>query len=222
MNIFIVTKEPFPTGLAATNRIRAYAKGFIEHGSRVTILCLGPTEYHHTVFNPHPSGIVDGIRFRYAGGKTRISSYFLKRRIDNAIGTLRACIHVWVKKPQVVIYYSSATTPALLLYGITRLRKILFLKEESELPVVYARTMPRLRKMLFERVHYTLFDGMLLMTRRLINYFTKEKGMESPYLRVPMTVDCERFTLVIVFICHSLRQLPKSELMLHLRVPPPD
>lgn len=44
MNILIVTSGPFPFGMAGTNRILSYCKGFIENKVKVKVICLKPTE----------------------------------------------------------------------------------------------------------------------------------------------------------------------------------
>ena len=41
MKIFIITENPFPFGMAATNRILSYCKGFIENKAKE------PVSYRH-------------------------------------------------------------------------------------------------------------------------------------------------------------------------------
>jgi glycosyltransferase involved in cell wall biosynthesis len=197
MIVKILTSEPFPIGLAASNRIMSYAKGFIRNNCKVSVICMKPTENPKQVFNFNPSGITDGISYEYSCGKTTRSFHFINRRIDNIKGICKICLDLLKEnrseRTNVIIYYSTSTSRALLLFWITRIKKILFLKEESEMPEVYYHHMSFLQRVFFQNVHYQLFDGLLLMTKRLIRYFQTEKKLNKQFIHVPMTVDAERF-----------------------------
>lgn len=197
LRIKILTTEPFPVGLAASNRIMTYAKGFAEQNCKISVHCIKPTERPDKIFNHSSSGTIDGIYYSYSGGKTILDSYFINRRIDNLIGIIKISYELLREKKNnktdAIIYYSSLPIPAILLYLITRFKNILFLKEESEIPEVYLGNMNFIQKILFKKLHYPLFDGLLLMTNRLIHYFQIEKRNNTPFLHVPMTVNFERF-----------------------------
>ena len=198
LNIKIITTAPFPIGMAGSNRIMTYAKGLLENNCNVSVICMKTTERSNKVYNTSASGIIDGIFYKYSGGKTIISSSLFKRRIDDFNGLLRTCIDLFkenkINKTDAIIFYSFSSR-VLPIYFITRLKSILFLIEESELPSVYTKRMFFLWRFLFNRFYYHFFDGLLLMTKRLIKYFVEEKGMKTPYLHVPMTVDFSRFDL---------------------------
>src|SRR5665647_101928 len=197
INIKIITLDAFPIGMATTNRIMSYAKGFVDNNCNVSVHCIKPTENHNQVFNKLSSGIVDGIYFKYSSGKTIKNSKYLNRQIDNFNGVLRICIDILKEKKSdktdAIIYYATSSSLAFLLFFITRLKNILFLKEENEIPDVHTKNKFLLNKFLFNRIHYTLPDGLLLMTKRLIKYFKEEKKIKKPFLHVPMTVDFDRF-----------------------------
>lgn len=198
MKIKIITTEPFPNGLAASNRIMSYAKGFVINNCIVSVLCMKPTENPSQVFNSSSSGTTEGIYYKYLCGSTIRSQSFLKRRIDNFKGILGICLDILKEnkadKADVIIYYSTSTSRAILLFIITRIKRILFLKEENELPNVYCEGMFFIQRISFEKIHYRLFDGLLLMTNRLVQYFQYENKVKKPFIHVPMTVDSERFT----------------------------
>ena len=197
LKIKILTVEPFPLGMAATNRILTYAKGFLEQNCIVEVNCIKPTERPGKIFNHKESGTLNGIKFSYPGGKTILDQNFITRRFDNIKSILRVSIILLKEnkedKTDAIIYYATSTSRAIILFLITRMKGILFLKEESELPEIYLPGMNIFQKLLFQNIHYSLFDGYFLMTRRLIKYFTLEKNTKIPYLHVPMTVDFNRF-----------------------------
>lgn len=197
LKIKILTTESFPLGLAATNRIMTYAKGFNEQKCAVSIHCIKPSERPGHIFNTSISGIYNDIPFSYSGGKTVLATSFIQRRLDNIKGILNIGIQILKEKKKdktdVIIYYSSSTSRAIILMIISRIKNIIFLKEESEYPEVYIPGLNFIQKFLFNNVHYILFDGLLIMTQSLIQYFSSVKKIKKPLLHVPMTVDFERF-----------------------------
>jgi glycosyltransferase involved in cell wall biosynthesis len=199
LNIKIITTAPFPIGMAGSNRIMTYAKGLVENNCNVTVICMKTTEQPNKIFNKLEAGWIEGIFYKYPSGKTIINKHFIIEQMDNIRGVIKMCTALLmekkINKTDAIIYYSFSTTPALLIFFISRLKKILFLKEISEFPVVYEKDMSFLRKILFNKIHYSLFDGLFIMTKRLIKYFVVERKIKTPYLHVPMTVDFERFNL---------------------------
>ncbi|MEO6136069.1 MAG: glycosyltransferase family 4 protein [Ginsengibacter sp.] len=199
LKIRIITAEPFPIGMANTNRIMSYGKGLAEQNCEVIINCIKPTESSSKIFNTKTNGTIDGFQFEYTSGNTIISNNYLKRQLDNFRGVLNLCLKILFEKKKsktdVLIYYTLSPIVAIFLYLITRFRKVIFLKEESEFPFVYYGNKGKLSRYLID-FHYKLFDGLLLMTNTLIKYFSEEKKITVPYLHVPMTVDFERFNSV--------------------------
>lgn len=197
LNIKILTTEPFPIGLAATNRIMTYAKGFAEMNCQSTVMVIKPTEWPNKIFNNIVSGNINGAFYTYPGGKTLLDPKFLIRRYDNLKASLRCTISLLKEKSDnktdAIIFYSPSTSRAILLLLITRIKKILFLKEESEFPTSHIKKMNFIQKFFFLKLHPFLFDGSLIMTNRLIEYYVNERKRTTPYLHVPMTVDFERF-----------------------------
>jgi glycosyltransferase involved in cell wall biosynthesis len=197
VNIKIITDSSFPVGLASANRIMSYAKGLVKNNCNVTVICLIPTESPDLVFNSFISGHIDGVNYSYPSGRTIRNKYFLKRRIDNTLGIFKTFFTLLFEekdnKTDVIIYYATSTFSALLLFVVSRIRRIIFLKEESELPHVYLIKNHYIRNFLFKQIHYLLFDGFLLMTKRLEKYFKEENNLSTPCIHIPMTVDFDRF-----------------------------
>jgi glycosyltransferase involved in cell wall biosynthesis len=200
LNIIILTKESFPVGLAATNRIHCYAKGFIELSSEVMVLCIKPTERKPKVVNKVEDGIYENIPFAYPGKETVYSSWFIKRRIQNIaglIGTIRMILKLnHVRRIDALIIYLNAPFIEFLIFLLARFSKIILLKEENEHPYIYFPTKRFFYKCLrryYIKYNYCLYDGLLLMTNHLIKLFGNNEKIKSRILHVPMTVDYERF-----------------------------
>jgi glycosyltransferase involved in cell wall biosynthesis len=193
--IYILTDTPMPTGMAPTNRILSYAKGFIKNGVKSEVIVFRKTSrsnINHYVSN---MGIVDDVKYRYLFSYGIKSASFFKRRIDDMLGDLYLFLFALTtfNKNSGIIYYSSRTSPAFVLKIAKLIRSFVLLKEESEHPSVYLEGMNAFTSYIFSGMHYRLFDGYLLMTRNLVSYF-REKYPDKPALLVPMTVDLERFT----------------------------
>lgn len=193
--IYIITDAPFPAGMASTNRILSYCKGFDQIGKPVEVLCFRRTENHLEVSNLEPSGVYQNIKFRYLHSSPIKSKSFVKRRLDNTWGVVSLFCYTLrkIKSGSLIIYYSSKTTPVVIFKIATLFKNVIFLKEESEHPNVYLRSNPFFGRLFLLYVHYVLFDGLLLMTHSLIKYFNSNNN-RLPVLHVPMTVDPSRFT----------------------------
>lgn len=200
MNILIITKDSFPTGLAASSRIHAYSKGIIEHGSKVKVLCIKPTERQSSIFNKVIKGTHEGIPFIYTSGETIYSSWFLKRRIQNIAGIIGA-LKTLVKDSRIhrvdaIIVYLKAPLIELILFLFASILNIIIIKEENEHPEIYFPPVSCLNKIVgkyYMKYNYRLYDGILLMTHNLIDVFTGDKKLKARILHTPMIVDYKRF-----------------------------
>jgi len=191
-NILIVTDNPFPVGLAATHRIIAYARGFITNGCRVQVICCKKTECKTSVHNRATHGIYRGIEFRYIPGTTVKSKYLLKRKMDGVWGGLKLLswsIMHFNDRP-VVIYYGLSTATAIILKLSSLLKGSILLKEENEHISIRLASKNIFSGFVFKHIHYHLFDGVLLITKKLIEYFQKNYPKKKIH-HVPILVDAE-------------------------------
>lgn len=195
--IYIFTSEPFPHGMAATNRIISFAHGFLYHKENVKVICMRRTENRDSIFNRETKGIYKNIPFQYLSVTTKKSDNYLIRRLEVAAMNFKLLIYslFFIKSRSLLIYYAAVNTPAIILRVTSWLKKSRFIKEESEHPSVYAKSNNAVSAWVFSLIHYDLFDGLLLMTNPLIEYFRNERHFGKPILHVPMSVDVERFQL---------------------------
>ena len=64
MKVYILTKQPFPFGMAATNRIIKYAQGLCANGVDCEIITAIRTERVGSVKNEHVSGVIEnGVKY---------------------------------------------------------------------------------------------------------------------------------------------------------------
>lgn len=195
--IHIITDSPIPIGMASTNRILSYASGFKENGIDCGIVIFRKTESTGAIVNTMPKGRINGVEYNYLFKNTIKSKYFVLRRLNNFIGGLRLFFYSlrYIKKNHAVIYYSIYTYPVIFLIFSKIFNNKIILKEESEHPSVYNHGF--FSNIIFKTIHYRLFDGYLLMTNNLMNYFHTNYP-NIPKTIIPMTVDLSRFENVNV------------------------
>lgn len=196
--IYIVADFPFPIGLAGSNRIHAYAKGFGYHGFESLVLCFRKNESQDNVLNKYSEGVFNGVRYKYLSKSTIKSRFFVKRRIDNYVMALRLFLYSLfvINKNSSIIFYSTLTHAAILLKISALIKGFNLLKEENEHPSIRINTKGRLPGLAFKNIHYKLFDGILIITQILYEYFSA-KYSKIPILHVPMLVDLDRFNVTV-------------------------
>ena len=91
MKILIIRPGAYPHGMASTNRIHNYAKGFLENGAEVEMLIPRPTEkFGDKLKNDKTIGVYEGVRFSYTCGRTRQSRCAIGKVFWVLYGTFKA------------------------------------------------------------------------------------------------------------------------------------
>lgn len=192
--IYIVTNAPIPIGYAPTNRILSYASGFVENGFNCKIIIFRKTENYDNIINKNTHGYVKGAEYKYLFNSTYKSDDFIMRRLDNIVGFFRLLFYglFVMELHSKIIYYSSYTYPVLALKLSKIFKKHILIKEENEHPNIRLKSKNKLEKVIFNLLHFQLFDGFLLMTHNLMDIFNKTFP-KKPKIHIPMTVDLNRF-----------------------------
>jgi glycosyltransferase involved in cell wall biosynthesis len=195
--IFIFTSEQFPYGYASTNRIISYARGFIAHHKEVMVICFRKTETKEDMKNKSVEGIYRDIHFKYLSNSNIKIDSFYKKQLYALLMNINLFFFslVNLNKSTFSIYYSSHTTSALILKITSWLKGSILLKEENEHPSIRVEARSFIPTYIFKKIHYSLFDGLLLMTNNLITHFRNDLHSKKPLLHVKMTVDIERFQI---------------------------
>jgi glycosyltransferase involved in cell wall biosynthesis len=192
--IYIITDSPIPIGMAPASRIFSYAKGFLYHKLPCEIIVFRKTESGQQIRNSNTEGESEGVKFRYLFKSTIKSTFFFKRRLDNFIGIVKLFLFsvLYVKPKSVIIYYSSYTMPVVALRLAKVFNKVILLKEEGEHPTVRKRDLNLFNRLIFDHIHYRLFNGFLLITQNLMQYFDKKYPGKAK-IHITLSVDLERF-----------------------------
>jgi len=198
MRILIITNYSFPYGLAQTNRIIAMAKGLIHAGADVELVVSKATELGKPR-NTEANGNYQGIKFTYATG-TPIRPPGMARRAflyyKGILGTVRFIIKENKKQKIDGLFmgvYSNFIT--YIVFLLTRLLSIKYIQERSEYPFLsYAGNIIGKAKLrCYLRFICARFDGFLVISSALENYFRPfMKGNTKTHL-IPILVETERF-----------------------------
>ena len=186
--LFVVTAISFPIGMAAANRIISYSKGLVELGNEVMVLTLNS----HQNFEDN---CYLGIKFK----GFEFFSNFRRFKIINIFLSLISLMIYFsknVRNNDKVIIVSNSLYLNFLLYIISKFIGFKIVQEKSEFPFVLLKTsiIEKIYAKFYVSFIYKLFDGMIIMTHPLLDYFKDKTKKKCKKILIPMTVEPERFT----------------------------
>lgn len=181
MNIAIVNTLPIPSGQASVNRLLSYSKGMVEMGDQVTVLSSACAE--------EKEGTVNGVRFINCG------------KGGGWMGLLKALLDILtiVSKHEydAVILISNSLLLIYPLALVCKIKGIKLIQEKSEFPFVLMGKglIRKIWASFYTSTTYKLFDGLIVMTKPLMDYFATKVKKKCKLIEVPMTVDIDRFAI---------------------------
>jgi glycosyltransferase involved in cell wall biosynthesis len=204
MNLIVLTSVAFPNGMAPTNRILSYSKGIVELGSYVKVICLKPTEkVSDSVRNTEIKGQINGVEYEYSSGTTiwpEHGSDKIQKLLYIYKGYFKAAQLIKERKKKgkidAMLLYSNTTLDVLFFFIISKIYNVKYLREKGEYPPIIRKKIFAVNVISFLYVNFIfkLFDGAIIETNKLIEYYRPKFRKKARILRVPMTVDPERFS----------------------------
>ena len=182
-----------PEGSAATNRVYTYAKGFEAAGVRTHVIGFLNS------YNEPPDGVNDGISFYNPFGQKERSSSFFVRRYHNLLKykhTFRLMKRIHREDRIVAINrWSEIFSTQLFAWLMSRYFKAKLISEVNEHPLRYYQQGYFRKKEGIIRFYVDTFlsDGVLCISRYLIDFHQKRKVSAKKLFLVPSTVDASRF-----------------------------
>ena len=183
----------FPEGNAATNRVYTYAKGFLEQGTPVFVICF-ENEYLKDY-----NGVIDGIYYYHPLERRCRSRFFIIRnwykllKFYNSVRLIRTidkqdkitAINVWTD-------FFTTHVFAWFLKTISRSKLIV---ERSEHPLAFFQKNQWIGALglLKFKIETRLSDGILCISKYLIEFHLNQGIDRGKLLLVPSTVDPTRF-----------------------------
>lgn len=198
IKFLFITNNPFPRGMALTNRILSLALGLVKNGHTVSVLCIRPTETNAKNFSINPrKGAYEGIQYSYSYKNVRSKS-FLKRRIDDFLGLLFTFVYLakqLFKKKPVIVFFGNSFLFEILMCLFAKTFGIRAVKEESEIPTIYFRTkaFSLHRFNLYVHLVPRMYELNALMTENLMAFFLKKKVPPKKLICLPNAIDMGLF-----------------------------
>ncbi|HBE42574.1 MAG TPA: hypothetical protein DDW27_15500 [Bacteroidales bacterium] len=191
--IIIGDSFTFPEGDAATNRVYAYAKGFVENSVNVHVVGFRGD------YLPNHSGETEGIKYHHPFRQiVRHNNFFVRRwqkikKYRNTVSILKE-INNQDRIKQVTVYTTKLTTHFFAWFLSERFKAKL-IKECSEHPLrlyqknIFTRTIGHLKF----KIEIFLSDGIICISQFLIDFHRLQGYPGEKLLLVPSTVDPARF-----------------------------
>lgn len=181
MRIAIVNTLPIPSGQASVNRLLSYSKGMVEMGVEINVLSSGRGE--------KVEDEVNGVKYHNFGKQS------------GPLGLLSALVRILsaVRKGNfdALILVSNSLLLIYPLAIVCKLKCIKFIQEKSEFPFVLMKKgfINKMWAKFYTGTTYKLFDGLIVMTKPLMDYFATKVKKGCKLIEVPMTVDLDRFSI---------------------------
>ena len=183
----------FPEGDASTNRVYAYARGFLDHGSEVHVVCFRNT------YQQGSSGEAEGISYYHPFNRSIRSSSFILRRMHSAAKfarTFKLLRQIQRKDRNVfVLCYTKSFSTQLFAYLLSRILGFLLVLERSEHPFkdYKSKAALRLRGTIRVALEIRFTDLIFCISDYLMEFYNARGAGEEKLYKVPSTVDSERF-----------------------------
>ena len=188
LNIVIVNTQTVPSsgaGAASVNRILSYTKGLIKEGNNVCI--ISTAEGQDKCWHEY-----EGIPVQHLG---RSKKGLINKCINLIVVLFRLLHSLSKRKKDVILFVTSNYQLIVILELYCKITGTKIVNERSEFPFVLMkkRALDKMLAPLYVNTAYKLLDGMIIMTRPLMDYYQKKAGKNCKFLEVPMTVDISRF-----------------------------
>ena len=201
MKVYLITREPFPNGMAATNRIKCYAKALINIGVECTVLVFTRTE----VYDKRPKNLVgigtfEGVPFQYIGGTPLRNKNVFIRKINDYLDRLRLVMFLIkrLKSGDIVLWYCGVFVSFVnAIIDIVHIKNAKFVRDVSELPYGTSEETIRnikLRKKTLLR-QFPKCDGFITISDALTNLVEKYQSSHAKIIKIPILVDFEKYNL---------------------------
>lgn len=202
MKVYIITKEPFPNGMAATNRIKCYARAITEQGVECEILNFTRTEvYGKEPKNTIGKGYYEGIPFRYIGGTPLRASNVIVRQLNDRLDRwkLKTYLKCNLREGDIVLgYIGTDVLYVNQLIKITHNCGAKYIRELCEYPYgtsVESKAIIKNREITFSE-QFPICDGFIAISDALVNVALNYKSSKAKVLKVPILVDFDSYNLI--------------------------
>ncbi|MBQ6062291.1 MAG: glycosyltransferase [Prevotella sp.] len=216
MTVYIITKQPFPNGMAATNRIICYAKAIVSQGIDCKVLIFTRTEiYGKPPKNTKKKGIYEGVEYEYMGKTPLRSKNPFLRKINDWLDMASLILYLkkHLKRNDVVISFIGRDVKYInCIIRLTHFKKAKFVRELCELPYGTGKETPTTIKKKYYTLNkqFPMCDGIIAISDTLMTLAKKHASNNCHIIKIPILVDFDHYYLedrssevTIPYIFHS-------------------
>ena len=200
MKVYIVTGEPFPNGMAATNRVKCYARAIQEGGVDCEVVIFQRTELPNNIQNQQASGVYDGIPYHYVGGSNKRHPIRYIRPFFDYIDKWRMTRYLRhnLSKGDVLFLFVGGKIKQMLCYmRIAKSKGAYCVRDLCELPYgtgAETEYAIRMRKVTIEK-QFPKLDGIISISDALFNLAKTYTLPTCKHIKVPIMVEYEHYGL---------------------------
>lgn len=199
MKVFLITKEPFPHGMAAVKRIVAYAKAWAMSDVDCEILIYTRTEkFGIKPKNIQGKGFYVGIPFKYLSGSPLRERSALIRRLNDILDFYRLKIYLAnnLKKGDIVYEYGRNLKNVSII-GIAHKHGAKYIHELCELPYGTGDETSKTisNRKAFEKNIMPNLDGVIAISDTLTEYAKNHCQPTCHIAKVPILVDFRQYDM---------------------------
>lgn len=188
--IAVITQAPFPIGNVSTMRIISYLKSLSSIGIFTYVLIYCPTRMAAHIHES--SGCFGNIHYQYATDITWKRYNIIFKIWYTLKGLFKSIEYLNTNKISTVILYGDNLFIVNLFYWLyARIFRKRFIGDRSELPSVQTRN-SKFRLTIYG-LKQRMFDGMIVMTKQLVSFYSQYSTKNDFIFFLPMTVDPCRF-----------------------------
>ncbi len=199
MKIYLITREPYPNGMAATSRINCFAHAIIQGGLECEIIiCCGTEVRGGKIKNYESEGRFEGVPFRYIGGSPSVSNYRIPRLISQYYRLLRVrfFLNAVLKKGDIIFLVMNGRVNTMLRFQrIAHKKGAYCVRDFCELPFgtgTETERSIRLRKEVLDK-QFPRLDGIISISDALMNLAKTYTNRNCKHIKIPILVDCSQY-----------------------------
>lgn len=197
MNVYILTKNPFPYGMAATNRIKCYASAILSENINCEVIVWNCSDSNSKL--PY-KGVIDGIPYQFVGNSSRRSNCIFFGKIQSLLQQLWLPFFLLkrIKKDDIVLSYGLGLNFywRFLIYVVHQ-KKAHYIQELCELPYgVTTETNKTIKDRKYYYKHlFPIFDGVIAISEALKDLAEKYCSPKCIIQKIPILVDYDKYNL---------------------------
>ena len=201
MKVFIATSVSFPSGMAATNRIKCYAKGLIANGIECEVV---------TTSSMGAGSPTDEIPYKRFCKYNSTPRNRLLKVIINRYNVLQQSIYLIrnLKKNDVVLFFGIQKWIGLSYKVACLLKNAKLIEELCEIPYFNDSFKNKIKRWIQIHLFFKIFDGFIPISEELSKLARKYGSRNSKILKVPILIDFSRLDNVNTFNNFHFSELP--------------